>query len=54
MDFTKENLSQIQMRVNEKVDRQINRNLTYSSPIWMWLLLALNILLIVMAWRTYT
>jgi len=54
MEFSKANLSQIQMRVNEKVDRQIKRNLTYSSPIWMWLLLALNILLIVMAWRTYT
>ena len=54
MEFSKENLSQIQTRVNEKVDRQIKRNLTYSSPIWMWLLLALNILLIVMAWRSYT
>jgi len=54
MEFSKANLSQIQMRVNEKVDRQIKSNLTYSSPIWMWLLLALNILLIVMAWRTYT
>ena len=54
MDFSKENLSQIQMRVNEKVDKQIRRNLTYSSPIWMWLLMALNILLIVMAWEAYT
>lgn len=54
IEFSKENLSQIQMRVNEKVDRQIKSNLTYSSPIWMWLLLALNVLLIVMAWRTYT
>lgn len=54
MEFSKENLSQIQTRVNEKVDRQIKRNLTYSSPIWMWLLMALNILLIVMAWRSYT
>ena len=54
MDFTKENLSQIQMRVNQKVDKQINRNLTFASQIWMWLLMASNILIIVAAWNAYT
>ena len=54
MEFSKENLSQIQMRVNQKVDKQINRNLTFASQIWMWLLMALNVVIIVAAWNAYT
>ncbi len=53
LDLTSDNLPQVQLQVQQKVNRYVEGELLGASSFWMWGLIVVNVAAMVLAWRFF-